>query len=281
VVVPREFTAALLEAAAGRPRDPPVDVALVGDPVANANYVLAVGYLDGIVQQLAGAVTSRPQTADLRWEFLPGTGKLSDFDFGVPGLVVFGILFVVMTASTPLVREKVSGTLKRLRLSRARASDLLGGVTLSQLAVSVIQIPLVFGLAVAFGFHGAGSLPLAMGVGLLLTLTAVGLGCIVACLARNDGEAAAVSSAFLLPLALLSGGLFPMPDATVATIGGQAISLFDVLPTRHAAEALRRILVLGAGPGDVVYQVVMLAVLSVLTLLVGTALYRRLRLRAG
>jgi ABC-2 type transport system permease protein len=56
------------------------------------------------------------------------------------------------------------------------------------------------------------------------------------------------------------------------------VGLFDFLPTTHAVNALNRILTLGAGPGAVLYEIVMLAVLSVIYFAAGVVLFRRFHL---
>ena len=272
LVIPPDFTKALN----GGPT--PTVVSLVGDPESD-NFVFAQGFLDDLVRQFARQAAGLEETMTVTYQFLPGTGTMSDFDFGVPGVIIFGIMFVTITTAETMVRENVNGTLLRLRLTRARARDLLIGVTLAQLVVALVQIPVTFCTALAFGFHNHGSLLLAMGIGLLLTLSAVGLGLIVACFARNDGEASNLSAVVGVLMVLISGAMYPMPDAPIATIAGRTIQLYDLLPPAHAAEALRRVLVLGDGAGAIAYELITMTILSVLLLVIGIFLYQRLRMR--
>ncbi len=272
LVIPPDFTQAL----SGGPT--PVIVSLVGDPQSD-NFSFAQGFLDDLVRQFARQAAGLQETVTVAYEFLPGTGTMSDFDFGVPGVIVFGIMFVTITTAETMVRENVNGTLLRLRLTRARARDLLIGVTLAQLVVALVQIPVTFCTALAFGFRSHGSLLLAMAIGLLLTLSAVGLGLIVACFARNDGEASNLSAVVGVLMVLISGAMYPMPDAPIATIAGRTIQLYDLLPPAHAGEALRRVLVLGDGAGAIAYELTTMTILSVLLLVIGIFLYQRLRMR--
>ena len=156
---------------------------------------------------------------------------------------------------------------------------MLVGVTLAQMAIALIMVPLTFGVAVALGFRGQGSLLLAVGVGLLLSLAAVGLGLITACFARSDSEAANLGSVVAVFMVLLSGAMYPMPDATLATVAGHAIELYDLLPPTSATEAMRRVLFLGDGAGDIIQELATLTILSVITLVVGVVLYQRLQMR--
>jgi ABC-2 type transport system permease protein len=114
---------------------------------------------------------------------------------------------------------------------------------------------------------------------MLLSLTATGLGLIAACFSRGEAEAANVGTVLMMPLVFLSGAIFPMPPVTIASVGGRAISLYDIMPTTHAAAAMRRVLIYGDPPGAVAYELVALMVLSLIYLAVGVGIYQRLRLR--
>jgi ABC-2 type transport system permease protein len=254
---------------------------LAGDPNSET-FIFAQSFLSGLLREYVRGGAGWPDEAPpINYEFLPGTGTMSDFDFGVGGIIIFGVMFLMITTATVMVRENVTGTLRRLQLTGIGAGVLLLGVTLSQMAAAAIQVPVTFGAAVVMGFQNNGSLVLAMAIGLLVALSAVGVGLIVACFARNDGEATNLASVALVPMVFLSGALFPMPAVALFTIGGQTVELYDLLPATHAAEAMRQVLIFGTGPADIAYELVMMAMLSVLLFSIGVVLYQRLRLQRG
>jgi ABC-2 type transport system permease protein len=276
LTIPPDFTSSLLAPDGAAPST----IALTGDP-NNANYIFAHSLLNGLLREFSNYALGWDDSAlSINYEFLPGTGTMSDFEFGVPGMMIFGIMFIVMTSAEVLVREKVGGTLRRLQLTRLRARDLLLGITLAHMLVALAQVPVIFGAARLMGFEGRGSLLLAMGIALLLSLSAVGLGLVVACFARNDGEASNLGSGLLVIIVLMSGAMFPMPKTSIVTIAGRGIQAHEILPSTHASEALRRVLILGDGIGDISYELAALTVLSLLTLAAGVALYQRLQMRA-
>jgi ABC-type multidrug transport system permease subunit len=275
LVIPPHFSQALVGAPAG---GPPAEVSLVGDP-ASDNYVFARNFLDDVVRRFGQRAAGLEETSPVVYEFVPGTGTMSDFDFGVPGVIVFGIVLVSVTTAETLVREEVGGTLRRLRLSCVHALDLLLGVTLAQMAVALFIVPLTFATATAFGFRGNGSLLLGMGIGGLFSLAAVGIGLVTACFARTDSEAANLGAVVGVLMVLLSGAMYPMPEAPLFTIAGRSIQIYDLVPAAHAAEAMRRVLVLGDGPAEIAFELVALTLLSLLLLVIGVVLYQRLRLR--
>lgn len=276
LAIPPEFSRSLARAAAG---GPPADLILVGDPHTDS-YIFARSLLGGLLLESARAESGPGEDlVAVSYEFVPGTGTMSDFEFGVPGVIVFGVMFVAITTAQLMVQENVRGTLRRLRLTRVRASDLLVGVTLAQMVVALVIIPAVFGVAAALGFRSRGSLLLAMGVGLLLSLSAVGVGLITACFARNDGEAANLSATIGVLMVLVSGAMYPMPELPIMTIAGRTVQVYDLFPTAHAGEAMRRVLILGDGLSAIGYEFGALVVLSLVILAVGVGLYQRLQLR--
>jgi ABC-2 type transport system permease protein len=273
LVIPPNFSATLASGAYT------AELLLAGDPNSDA-FLFARSFLNGIVRGFAHQEVSGPvETAPIDYEFLPGTGTMSDFDFGVGGIIIFGVMFLMITTATVMVRENVTGTLRRLQLTGIGAGVLLLGVTLSQMVVAAIQVPITFGAAALMGFQNNGSLMLAMLIGLLVGLSAVGVGLIVACFARNDGEATNLASVALVPMVFLSGALFPMPAVPLISLGGQSVELYDLLPATHAAEAMRQVLIFGADAGNIAYELAMMALLSLLLLAAGVVLYQRMRLR--
>ena len=278
LVIPPDFSEARVAASTGHIRTSPMSVVVVGDSTSDT-YVFTRSFLDGLIRDFARQAVHGTPALQVDYAFLPGTGTLSDFDAGIPGVIVFGIMLLVAMTAMVMVRENVSHTLRRLRLTRLRARDLLLGVTLAQLVVALIMVPITFGVAVLFGFQANGSLLLASGIVLLLSLSAVGLGLIVACFAHTDSEAANLGAGVGVMIALVSGAMGPMPAAPLMTIGGRVIQVYDFMPTAQATEALRQVLILGAGLDAILYQLAALTLLSLMLLTIGVLLYQRLQLR--
>lgn len=203
---------------------------------------------------------------------------MSDFDYGVGGIIVFGITFSVILTAEVMVREDIGGTLKRLRLTRVRAFDLLLGVTLAIMLIALVQVPITLGGALLMGFDNNGSLLLVLGIGLLMSLNSVGIGLIVACFARTPADATNLASAALVPLIFLTEAMYPMPALPIGSIGDRTIQLYDFLPATHASEALRRVTIFGENVADIAYELTALVILSVMLLALGVVLYQRRRL---
>jgi ABC-2 type transport system permease protein len=274
LTIPSDFSLALTREASAL-----ATITLTGDPHSDS-FIFARSMLEGVIRRFVQEMQpGDPPPNIATYQFLPGTGTMSDFDFGVAGIIVFGICFAMITTATVLVRENVQGTLRRLRLTRALARDLLVGVALAQILVILVQIFITFGAAAALGFENNGSLLLVIAIGLLFSLSVIGLGLVVACFARNDGEAANLASGLLVPLIFLSGALFPMPAAPLFSVGSITVQAYDFSPATHATEALRKVMIFGDGPAAIGYELVMLVVLSVVILVGGIMLYQKLQLR--
>ncbi|MBI4928610.1 MAG: ABC transporter permease [Anaerolineae bacterium] len=273
LVIPADFTDALRS-----PTGSPAELEMHGDPLSD-NYLFARSFLSGEVQAFIDRQTgwTRPPTGT--YEFLPNTGKVSDFAAGVPGVLVFGVMFSTVASALMLARERSAGTLERLRMSGASGGVVLGGVALANLVMALVQAPISFGAALLMGFRSPGSLPLAIGITVLLCMGAVGCGFLSACFARSEGAAVAISTAVMTPLVFLSGAIFPMPRFELFRIGGQAVQLIDFMPTTPAASALSKVLLHGMGAESMVYELVLLVALCVGLLALGAVVYQRRVLR--
>ena len=283
MIIPTNFSQAILQATRNEAQSAasqPASIRLVGDPGSD-NFVFAHSYLEGLVHDFVQLSAGWQPVQTITYEFIPGTGTSSDFDYGVPGLIIFGLMLLSASTALILVREDAGGTLRRLRLTPMQAGELLAGVMLSQMVLAVAIVPATFGAALALGFQSQGSLLLAMGVGLLVSLAAVGIGLLTACVTRSESEAANLSASLGVMLVLLCDALYPVPEAPIATLFGRTIQVYDLLPTAHAAEALRRVLILGQGAGAIRFEIGALALLSMLFFLAGLGLFWKMKMHKG
>lgn len=277
LIIPQNFTQNMLSAQMGV-NTQPIELTLIGDPYAD-NYAFTRSILDDYIAVFINQTAGKPENFTISYSFVPGTGSMSDLDFGVPGMIVFSLMLVTITTAMTLTRENVNRTLRRFQLTAASAVDLLLGVTLAQMIISAFTVPFTFGAAWLMGFRSNGSLILAIVIGLLLSLSTVGLGIFSACFCHSDSEAANLSAIIGVLMALVSGAMYPMPEAPLFTLGGRTIQIYDFLPPTHAAEAMRRVLVFGDGVGDIIFEVVMLIVLAMIILTIGIVFYQRFQLR--
>lgn len=254
-------------------------VTVRGD-ATSMRFILASTLLDQALGPAIDLARGKPVVARLVQQPIQALAPLNDFDAYAPGMMVFAVLLIIPQAAMLLGRERRTGTLRRLRLTPLRSWQLLSGASLSQMVMSTGQVVLMFAAALALGFHNRGSLPLAIGIGLLLSFGAIGLGMIVACFVEDDNQALNVGATFTMLQVFISGSFYQMPSITLFTLGSYEIGLFDFIPATHGLLALQQVLIAGAGLPEVAFRVAAMTVLSVAYFGVGVFVFERRQMRA-
>jgi len=265
--------------ATGPPPDsgPHTRVATYGNPGSGA-YGVSKSIIDGVLTKFTQAYSAyRPHVAiDTR---SLASREATQYDFIVPGLMIFAIINTAPGAAAVLAKEYEDKTLSRLKLTRLSSAQLLGGVAASQFVISAISVVLMFATAKLMGFHNAGSLVAAILIALVAAAAVIGLGMVIAAFAKARDEAANIGTLIAVPASFLSGAFFPIPGVALFTLAGHEIGLYDILPTTHAVKAIVQVLTFGQPLEDVSYDVFFLGALSGLFFVVGATLYANRRLR--
>jgi ABC-2 type transport system permease protein len=274
LTIPTGFTDILTKA---DPANPP-KLTLLRDPLSDTANFLQVMFAEPMRAFIKSKTGWTEPQQMVTYTYVEGTGNLNDFQFGVPGVIIFGIAFGVMYTAILLVREMTGGTFQRLRLAHITGYDLMGGITIAQLVICLVQVMLTVLTAYICGLQTAGSFLLIGLFALLFSLTATGCGMITACFARNDGEAANLSMIFILPLVFFSGAMYPMPPIPLVTLAGKTIFMADLMPSTFAADAIRRVMIYGEGLRTVWPQLLPVVIESGLLFLLGVQLFQHFRL---
>ena len=277
LIIPENFSASLLATKQGE-QTTPAEITFVGD-LTNPYYAVAGVMANAALEQTVRTITELPQPVQIVEIPLGGSAARSEFEVYVPGLLVFSVIMLVFQASMTITREVESGTLRRLQITRLTAFEFLGGTSAGLCLTGVISLLLTFAVAVAVGFHSQGPLWLAVLVAVLTSLSMVGMGLWVAAFSRTVTQAFLIANFPLAFCMFFSGVMFPIPKVTLFTVAGGAIGLFDILPPTHAVAALNKVLTLGAGPGEVAFELTALAVLTLLYFAFGVWLFQRAHLR--
>jgi ABC-2 type transport system permease protein len=253
-------------------------VTITGDALYPRFY-RASTILESVVFRTVDRLAGRPQTVRIIEEPIFQVGPRTEYDLYAPGMILFGLLMIIPQTAMLVAREVRWGTLRRLRLTRLNAGELLGGVSLSQLVVAVAQVVLVFAAALALGFRNQGSLWLAIIIGLVVSFSAIGLGLIVACFVENDGQAINVGSTVMMILVFFSGAMYQLPPLTMFTLAGYQIGVFDLFPATHGFLALQQVLTYGVGLREILFRLVATAALSLLYFALGVFAFQRFKMR--
>lgn len=254
------------------------------------NFGASQGILVGVLAQYQNEIVTQTQNIvrgtpgaqpvtflNSKVEPIAGTQNFTFFDFIAPGMIVFAILLLATTVAASLTREVENGTLARLKLSKMSGFDLLLGGLIPWSLIVMAQVVILLVVAISIGFHwqgGTNSILMAIIIGVIGGIASIALGMIIAAFAKNDRQAANLGTLITVPTSFLIGAFFPLPNA-----GIYGVQFNEILPWTHTLAALRSTLTYG-GSGDVLYQIGISAVLTVILFIIGVALFSRTRLRA-
>lgn len=276
LVIPPDFSRTILALQSGD-HSQSAQITFGGDltnPYYAVGATLAIGAVDGYVIQTTG---QKPLVKYVE-NALAGSAARTEFEIYTPGVMIFSVMMLIFLAAMVVAREVESGTLTRLQITRMTSFDFLGGVTLAMLSLAVLSLLITIQTAVWLGFRSLGPLWAAVVVGTVASLSVIGAGLLVACFSRSVSQAFVIANFPLGLFMFFSGAIFPLPKLVIFHLAGHDVGLFDFLPPAHAVVALNKVLTLGAGLQDVLYELTALILLSMLYFGVGVWLFQRLHM---
>lgn len=195
---------------------------------------------------------------------------LSQMDFLAPGIIVFGLLIMIPTSARIMARDKESGCLSRLLTTPTHPWEFILGYSLCLLLIAVAQIILFILLGWLFGMDISGNLALAFLIFVLTAISSIGLGMVVAAIAKSATQAESLTWLFSMPLAALSGVWF-----SLTFMPSYIRFIANIFPYAHTVEAARAILLRGAGIATVGGDVLFLAAWAMGATLLGVFFFGR------
>ena len=210
---------------------------------------------------LHAAKNDSPITIHTSLLYNPQMKSAYNFVPAIMGMLL--MLICAMMTSISIVREKEKGTMEVLLVSPVRPLMVI-------IAKAVPYLVLAFGILITIllmarfvlGVPLAGSLFWILAVSTLYILLALSLGLLISNVAQTQLVALLLSAMVLLmPVVMLSGMLFPVESMPTIL---QWISA--VVPPRYYIEAMRKLMIMGVGIGEVAHEVAVLAVMTVVLL---------------
>jgi ABC-2 type transport system permease protein len=200
------------------------------------------------------------------------SGHSSYFDFIAPGIMAMTVMMSVMTGLPAAIsQEKEVGTLDGMMVAPINRLSIIIGKTLAQTARGLLQGVLILVLAsILFGVSIQGSILLVFGLLLLGVFSFVGLGVVLTSFAKDQETAMMVMMTLMFPMMFLSGVFFPVQQMPWFM---QSIS--KVLPLTYAADALRKVMVLGAGIPQIAPELTVLIVFGVVMIAIAVPVFKR------
>ncbi|MGD0496040.1 MAG: ABC transporter permease [Candidatus Bathyarchaeia archaeon] len=205
---------------------------------------------------------------------VPGTP--SYFDFIAPGIMAMTVMMSVMTGlPVAISQEKEVGTLDGMMVAPINRLSIILGKTLGQTARGLLQGAIILVMAAVL-FHVAiqGSILLVFALLLLGVFSFVGLGIVITSFAKDQETAQMMMMTLMFPMMFLSGVFFPIQQMPWYM---QDIS--RVLPLTYASQALRKVMVLGAGIPDITTELTIMIVFGAIMTAIAVPVFRRMMTR--
>ena len=212
-------------------------------------------------RQTLAATNSQLSTLNAQLLYNPQMRSAYNFVPAIMGMLL--MLICAMMTSISIVREKEKGTMEVLLMSPVKPLMVI-------IAKAVPYLVLAFGILITIllmarfvlGVPLAGSLFWILAVSTLYILLALSLGLLISNVAKTQLVALLLSAMVLLmPVVMLSGMLFPVESMP------QVLQwLAAVVPPRYYIQAMRKLMIMGVGIGDVAREVAVLAGMTVVLL---------------
>ena len=168
---------------------------------------------------------------------------LRTIDFLMPGILAMSLMQLGLFATaTPLVSLREEGVLRRLGATPLPRWQLISGQLLMRLTIGMVQAALIIGISVAaFNVRIQGNYLALAGLTLLGALSFIGMGYLIAALAKSVESASGISSAINFPMMFLSGVFFPL-----ALLPAFLAPIVRAMPLTYLADAFRQITIGGS-----------------------------------
>ena len=199
-------------------------------------------------------------------------GEFSYFDFIAPGIMAMTVMMSVMTGLPAAIsQEREVGTLDGMMVAPISRLSVILGKTLAQMARGILQGVLILVLAaILFGVTIHGNILLVFALLLLGVFSFVGLGVVLTSFARDQETAVMMMTTIMFPMMFLSGVFFPIEQMPWFM---QSISKF--LPLTYVADALRKVMVLGADIPAITTELSILIVFGVVMTAIAVPVFKK------
>jgi ABC-2 type transport system permease protein len=205
-------------------------------------------------------------------KYAGGKRPRTSFEISFPQSVVWGLLGIVASFAVLIARERVIGTLLRLRISPLSWFQILAGKGLAAFVACIVTIAVVFAVGiVAFGLRLGNFGQLAMAIG-ATSCCVTGLMMLIATIGKTEQAVGGAAWAVMMPLAMFGGGMLPliiMPDWMLT------VSKFS--PIRWSVYAFEGAIWRGLTMAEMVFPCVVLVLTGAVTFVAGVLILSRTR----
>jgi ABC-2 type transport system permease protein len=215
-----------------------------------------------------------PPIVELETVTLSAEGEDDDEGFSIlgfilPGMTIFGILFMAQAASRDILNERESGLLRHLLTAPVSVGDYLVGKCLSVFVVTGLGFAILVVVGLVAGVRW-GSPPAVVLLMLVTTLAAAGTLILLMSLAGTQRQGDAMTTVVIIVFSLLGGAFVPLDGMPEFLLPLSRSTL-----TYWAVDGFNELIQRGGGVGDIAVNLAVLALVGVVFLAVGTMVLRR------
>jgi ABC-2 type transport system permease protein len=282
IIFPSGFTSGLLEGKKGQvtiitDQSNPQISSILDTMLETAFRGMGTRLTELKLNELMSGRLSQPQIATLATPLAVKTegivpGNPNYFQFVAPGIIAMVTMFAVMMGLAGSVsREKEQGTLDGILVAPVSRFSIIMGKTGAQSVRGIGQGMMVLVLAMVF-FHVKvyGNFLLMLLIIVLGIFSFIGLGILVSAAAEEQETAMTILMTVTFPMLFLSGAFFP-----VQQMPGFMQAISKLFPITYMVEALRQVIVLGAGLYEVLRPILILLGFGVVTLAISIPAFKR------
>ncbi|MBN2215448.1 MAG: ABC transporter permease [Bacteroidales bacterium] len=277
VILPENFSERISDQKKGNISEP-VAVEFIGD-ITSMKYMIGAVWIYSILSEFISTETGLSGLLQLRETPIGVSGNRTDFELSIPGLLIFSIIMLMLSASSAFVYESENKTLARIKITRVSTAELLGGISFVQLLVGIISVALTLITALLLGFRYEGSLVLVLLISVMTSLSIIAFCLIIAAFSKTVTQVLIVGNFPLFVFMFLSGAMFPIQTKTWFPVAGYDISLISLLSPSHAVSALNKVLFMQEGFNAIIPELSSILVLSFIYGIIGGWLFYRRHLR--
>lgn len=277
LAIPEEFSKNILNQSEKK-MNSKVKLYIYGD-IGSSRYIFPAITIGGISEDFVSSISGIPKALTFEEESIVKYENRTDFEMAVPSAIFLGIIMLLFTSAIALIREVEAGTIRRLQISKVSSFELLTAVTTSQLLIGVTSIILTLITAIKL-LHAKSQGPLfsVCVISILCCISIIAIGFILASFSRNVSDILLIGNLPYFILFLLSGA-FPVPRINILTFGSHSIAVNDIFPTTPAMTALKMIMDQGKGLNEVMFEIIMMVILTILDFVLGIYLFNRKHMR--
>lgn len=211
-------------------------------------------------------------TSAINFQIVKQYGDIKYIDYLVPAIIAMTVMMgAMMSMGESLAGERERGELARLFMTPTSIATVVGGKIVSRLLIQTSTALILIGAAIAlFRITINGSMILTILLLILTALCFVGFGIMISARVSTQEDYVQMVMPFSMPMMFISGVFYPLE--TMPWIFQQ---IAKIAPLTYANDALRGVMLKGAGIGDIWIDVAVLLGFTALFFLMGVFRFNR------